>query len=417
MDEKEILVDEVASEAPVGIADEASCEPTAELAVSDACDEKVCTPCGEGLKSRLGKVGGQAVLEGVMMKAGEHSVTTCRKEDGTLVVCDDTFVSVRKKSKLLNLPIIRGIVNFIEMLKLSVKTLSNSAEALGIEEENGKAEQWMKKHLGIGLTDFIMILGTVLGLCLALFLFMFLPTVVANGIDALIVLLGGTSIGVWRAVVEGVAKVFIFVGYLWLVALMPDIKRTFMYHGAEHKTIACFEAGEELTPENAKKHTRFHRRCGTSFMFFMILLGIIAGLFVRIIFENLIGITLPTIAYVGIRLLILPLVVGIGYEFIMYAGKHENFFVRALSAPGLWVQRITTCEPTLDMLEVAIVSTKCALREEFPEFMEYYLARPWEVKPVSDAPAEDAQNSAEADAVAEDSELTDATASDEGDTQ
>ena len=149
----------------------------------------------------------------------------------------------------------------------------------------------------------------------------------------------------------------------------------------------------------------------------MILLGIIAGLFVRIIFENLIGITLPTIAYVGIRLLILPLVVGIGYEFIMYAGKHENFFVRALSAPGLWVQRITTCEPTLDMLEVAIVSTKCALREEFPEFMEYYLARPWEAKPVSDATAEDAQVSNDEDAVAEDSELTAATTSDEGDTQ
>ncbi len=342
--------------------------------------EFVSTPCGDGLKSRLGKVGGQAVLEGVMMKAGEHTVTTCRKDDGSLVVCDDSFVSVRKKNKFLNLPIVRGVVNFIEMLKLSVKTLSNSAEALGLEEENGKTEQWMKKHLGIGLTDFIMILGTVLGLGLALFLFMFLPTVVANGIDALVIWLGGASLGVWRAVIEGVAKVLIFVGYLWLVALMPDIKRTFMYHGAEHKTIACFEAGEELTPENAMKHTRFHRRCGTSFMFFMILLGIIAGLFVRLIFEELIGITLHTLAYTGIRLLILPLVVGIGYEFIMYAGKHENIFVRALSAPGLWVQRITTREPTPDMLEVAIVSTKCALREDFPEFMEFFKSRAWEKK-------------------------------------
>ncbi len=363
--------------------------------------------CSADTSSRLGKVGGQAVLEGVMMKAGEHSVTTCRKEDGSLVVCDDSFVSVRKKHKILNFPIIRGVVNLVEMLKLSIKTLSNSADALGLEEEDGKTEQWMKKHLGIGLTDFIMILGTVLGLGLALFLFMFLPAVVADGIDALVVWLGGTTLGIWRAAVEGVAKVFIFIAYLWLVALMPDIKRTFMYHGAEHKTIACFEAGEELTPENAMRHKRFHRRCGTSFMFFMILLGIIAGLFVRLIFENLIGITLPSIAYVGIRLLILPLVVGIGYEFIMYAGKHDNLFTRILSAPGLWVQRITTREPTSDMLEVAIISTKCALREEFPEFMEFFKARPWEKKDgvtEGEAEADTVINEGEADTVITESE-------------
>jgi len=383
--ENDIIAGEAIAEAPEIVESREDAEAPADTVEAEgtetAAEKTVCTPCGEGLKSRLGKVGGQAVLEGVMMKAGEHSVTTCRKEDGSLVVCDDSFKSVRAKNKLLNLPIIRGVVNLVEMLKLSIKTLSNSAEALGLEEEDGKTERWMKKHLGIGLTDFIMIIGTVLGVGLALFLFMFLPAVVADGIDALIVLLGGSTLGIWRAAVEGAAKVLIFLTYLWLVALMPDIKRTFMYHGAEHKTIACFEAGEELTPENAMKHKRFHRRCGTSFMFFMILLGIIAGLFVRLLFEEVIGITLPGIAYVGIRLLILPLVVGIGYEFIMYAGKHDNLFTRALSAPGLWVQRITTREPTLDMLEVAIVSTKCALREEFPEFMEYFKARPWEAKP------------------------------------
>ena len=341
---------------------------------------------------RLGKVGGQAVLEGVMMKAGDHTVTTCRKEDGSLVVCDDSFVSVRKKHKILNWPIIRGIVNFIEMLKLSVKTLGNSAEALGIEEEDGKAEKWMKKHLGIGLTDFIMILGTVLGVALSLVLFMFLPTLAADGINWLVTWLGGPDLGIWRSAIEGVCKVIIFVSYLALVALIPDIKRTFMYHGAEHKTIACFEADEELTPENAKKHTRFHRRCGTSFMFFMILIGIVVGIFVRFIFESLIGITLPPLVYTAIRLAILPLVVGIGYEFIMYAGKHDNFIVRILAAPGLWVQRITTKEPTLDMLEVAIVSTKCALRDEIPEFKEFFEAKPWKTKPAEpkEAPAEEA---------------------------
>ena len=352
---------------------------------------------------RLGKVGGQAVLEGVMMKAGAHTVTTCRKEDGSLVVCDDSFVSVRKKHKILNFPLIRGVVNFIEMMKLSVKTLGNSAEALGIEEEDGKAEKWMKKHLGISLTDFIMILGTVLGVALSLFLFMFLPTLAADGINLLVTWLGGPDLGIWRSVIEGVCKVLIFISYLALVALIPDIKRTFMYHGAEHKTIACFEAGEELTPENAKRHTRFHRRCGTSFMFFMILIGIAVGIFVRFIFESLIGISLHPMAYTGIRILILPLVVGIGYEFIMYAGKHDNLFVRILAAPGLWVQRITTKEPTLDMLEVAIVSTKCALRDEIPEFMEFFNEKPWEKKNTENTASEnsDETENSQADCAAE----------------
>ena len=328
--------------------------------------------------ARLAKVGGQAVLEGVMMKAGEHTVTTCRKDDGTLVVTDDSFVSVRKKHKILNIPILRGVINFVEMLVLSMKTLGASAEALGIEEESdGKFARWLKKHLKIDITDLIMVISTVLGLALSLLLFIFLPSLVSYGLDLLIGLIWeGASLGVFTAVVEGIVKVGIFLGYLSLVSLMPDIKRTFMYHGAEHKSIACFEAGEELTPENAKRHTRFHPRCGTSFMFFMILLGIIAGLFIRIILPGL-----DLWVYTLIRLLILPLLVGLGYEVIMLAGKHPNALTRAISAPGLWVQRITTKEPTLYMLEVAIVSIKCALRDDFPEFSEFYASRAWEKKP------------------------------------
>ncbi len=318
---------------------------------------------------RLNKVGGQAVLEGVMMKAGAHTVTTCRKPDGTLTVYDDSFVSVRKRNKFLNLPIIRGVVNFIEMMKLSFSTMANSADALGLdeEEEEGKFEKWLKKHMGIGLTDLVMLLGTLLGIALAVTLFIFLPTLLSDLLNKVV------TLGAWRAVVEGVVKVIIFLLYLWLVSLIPDIKRTFMYHGAEHKSIACFESGEELTPENAKKHTRFHPRCGTSFMFFMILVGIIAGLFIRLIFPGL-----NTFAYTGIRLLILPLVVGIGYEIIMYAGKHINPFTKALSTPGLWVQRLTTKEPDEKMLECAIVSIKCALRDDFPEFREFWQNRGWE---------------------------------------
>ena len=333
--------------------------------------------------TRLKKVGGQAVLEGVMMKAGKRTVTSCRKEDGSIVVYDDEFVSVRKKHKILNLPILRGVVNFIEMLILSMKTLNASADALGIEEEGGKFEEWCKKHLGKHSTDVIMAISLILGLGLSLFLFLFLPTWSADGINWL-----------WRdvfkisaipepviAVIEGVLKVTIFIVYLLLVSMMKDIKRTFMYHGAEHKTIACFEAGEELTPENAMKHRRFHPRCGTSFMFLMIGIGILVGMLVRFILPEMENEKLYSLTVALIKLALLPITMGVGYEILMIAGKHDNFLTRAISAPGLWVQRITTKEPTLDMLEVAIVSTKCALRDEFPEFMEFFDEKGWETKP------------------------------------
>lgn len=344
--------------------------------------------CAKKCSDRLNKVGGQAVLEGVMMKAGTRTVTTCRKEDGTLAVYDGEFHSVRKKHKILNIPILRGVINFVEMLILSVKTLGNSADALGIEEEDGKCERWLKKHLGIKLTDLIMVIAVILGLALSVFLFMFLPNLISGLIDKY--LLKG-SLGAWTAVVEGFVKILIFLAYLWLVSLMKDIKRTFMYHGAEHKSIACFEAGDELTPENAKKYKRFHPRCGTSFMFLMILLGIIAGIFVKFLIPGL-----NTWAYTGIRLLILPLVMGIGYEILMIAGKHDNFLTRAISAPGLWVQRITTKEPTEDMLEVAIISIKGALRDDFPEFHKFWEEKGWEPKTES-APAN--EENSEADSI------------------
>ncbi len=325
----------------------------------------------------MGKVGGQAVLEGVMMKAGKNTVTTCRKEDGSLVVTNDSFVSVRQKHKILNIPILRGVINFIEMLILSFKTLDNSAKAMGIDEATeGKFEKWLKKHFGASVTDFIMVIGLVLGLALSVFLFLLLPIWICAGINYLLTLAFGiTMSAAVSSIVEGLIKVGIFVGYLALVSLMSDIKRTFMYHGAEHKSIACFEAGEELTAQNAKKHTRFHPRCGTSFMFFMILLGIFAGIIIKTLIPGV-----ETWVYTVIRLLILPLVMGVGYEFIMFAGKHDNIVVRMLSAPGLWVQRITTKEPDESMLEVAIISLKCALRDEYPEFMQFYLERPWEKK-------------------------------------
>ena len=339
--------------------------------------------CAGKDSARLNKVGGQAVLEGVMMKAGKRTVTTCRKDNGELVVYDNEFVSIRQKHKLLGLPFIRGVVNFIEMLILSMKTLNASADALGIEEEEGKFEKWCKKRLGASATDVIMIIALILGLGLSVFLFKFLPIWCADGIDWLWVnafhktALSPTVI----AIIEGALKVVIFISYLLLVSLMKDIKRVFMYHGAEHKTIACFEAGDELTPENAMKHKRFHPRCGTSFMFLMIALGVVIGIFVRNIVPVIDNKLLYSLTVSLVSLSLLPITMGIGYEILMIAGKHDNIITRIISAPGLWVQRITTKEPTLDMLEVAIVSTKCALRDEFPEFMEFWNDRSWEAKP------------------------------------
>ena len=334
---------------------------------------------------RLGKVGGQAVIEGVMMKAGNRMVTTCRKEDGTLVVNDDNFVSVRQKKKIFDLPLVRGVVSFAESMVMSFKTLGASADALGLEEEEpSKFEKWLSEKLGLKLTDIVMVFSLLLGLGLSALLFVFLPIWITAGINWLLGAIFSISMpSAISAILEGVMKMGIFVGYLAAVSLMPDIKRTFMYHGAEHKSIACFEAGEELTPENAKRHTRFHPRCGTSFMFFMILLGIFAGFVIKTILPGL-----PTMLYTLIRLLILPLLMGLGYEFIRFAGKHPNAITQALSAPGLWVQRITTKEPTDDMLEVAITSLKCALRDDYPEFREFYESKPW----IPATPVEEMQN-------------------------
>ncbi len=311
---------------------------------------------------RLGKVGGQAVIEGIMMKAGENCPTAVRLSDGSIAVYENTFVSVRKKHKILNLPLLRGIVNFVESMKLSFKTLSISAEAMGVEEEETRFEKWLNSKFGVNLYNIITVIAAVLGVFLAIGMFMYLPRLVTDGLSRLF----GVDFGVWGAAIEGGVKVVIFILYLLFVSLMKDIRRTFEYHGAEHKSIACFESGEELTPENAKKYTRFHPRCGTSFMFFMILLGVLLGFALRFVLPDwFIG---NRWLYTAVRLGLLPLVVGLGYEFIMLAGKHPNILTRILSAPGLWMQRITTREPDEKQLEVAIVALKYALVEDFPDF-------------------------------------------------
>lgn len=332
----------------------------------------------EALSCRLNRVGGEAVIEGVMMKSGDRCATACRRADGSIAIAQRKFVSVRKKHKILNFPILRGFVSFIESMVLSFSVLGVSAELAGADEEvsESKFEKWLQKTFGKNIYDVIMALAGILGVALAIALFTFLPNQVAVWTEQLFRI----NLGVYKAILCGVLRILIFICYIALIALMPDIRRTFAYHGAEHKSIACYEAGDALTPENAKKHTRFHPRCGTSFMFMMLLISIFVSLLVRILCERVIGWdfsamtknatghNLSGLIYTGIGLLTLPVVMGIGFEFLMYAGKHNGRIIRALSAPGLWMQRLTTREPDEKQLEVALAALQAAMPEEFPDF-------------------------------------------------
>ena len=316
----------------------------------------------EFISCRLGKVGGQAVIEGIMMKNGDDMAIASRMPDESIKITRDKYVSVRKKHKILNIPFLRGIINFVESMVLSFRTLSASTQALGLdeEEEMTKFEKWLMKKFGKGIMTFVMVISTILGVLLAVLLFTVLPTASISGMDWLGARLGLGNISSYAgSVIEGLLKIAIFLIYMALVSLMPDIKRTFQYHGAEHKSIFCYEKGLEMTVENVKKQSRFHPRCGTSFMFFMILISIIIGLFLP--WDN-------KLLRVGLKLLLLPLSVGVGFEVIMLAGKHPNFITKAISAPGLWVQRLTTKEPDEKQIECAIAALKTVLPDDFPEF-------------------------------------------------
>ena len=312
----------------------------------------------ESCSARLGRVGGQAVLEGVMMKSGERTALAVRDESGAIRTSVETHTSVRKKYKFLNIPLVRGVVNFVETMILSYNTLMQSADMLGIDDaaEDTKFEAWLRSKWGDKLMSVLMGIATVLGLVVGLGLFLYLPAFVTKWLDSL---LGG--IGWFRNVVEGVMKIAIFVAYIALCSLMKEMRRTFEYHGAEHKSIACYESGMELTPANAATCTRFHPRCGTSFLFVILILSILVNSLIS--WENL-------AVRVVLKVLLLPVIVGLGFEFIMYAGKHTNAFTRILSAPGLWMQRITTREPDEEQLEIAITALKLAMPDEFPPMTE-----------------------------------------------
>lgn len=307
------------------------------------------------------KVGGQALIEGVMMRGIDKVSMAVRKENGEIVKESWAVTSLKDKKWFCKVPFIRGLFNMVDSLMTGYKALMKSASYIDLEEEEqpSKLEQKLMEKFGDKLIGIISGIGMVFGVVIALVLFMYLPALAVKGVGYLTNMLWGFSdLGVFRSVIEGVIKICIFVVYLALVSQMKDIKRVFMYHGAEHKSIACYEAGEELTVENARRYTRFHPRCGTSFILIVLIISIIASMFVT--WNNL-------VIRVVLKMLMLPIVVGIAYEFIRLAGKYDNIVTRIISAPGLWLQRLTTREPEDSMLEVAIAALEDALPENREE--------------------------------------------------
>ena len=301
------------------------------------------------MANKYTSIGGQALIEGIMMKSPEQYSIAVRKPDGTI----DVQIFDNNKVKFQKIPVLRGIMNFFDSLLTGYKSLMHSAEiAMEGELEEDAFDKWVKAHFGEKSSEIITMIAGVLGGMLALVLFMVLPTTIAGLLDKII------PLGGFKNVVEGVSKLAIFVLYLWLVSKMEDIRRTFSYHGAEHKTIACYESGQPLTVENVKKHSRFHPRCGTSMMFIILIVSIIVFSFVP---------WKGTLSRAFMKVLFLPVVVGISYEILRYTGRHTNACTKLLAAPGLWFQRLTTNEPDDDMIEVAIASVNALLPETIIE--------------------------------------------------
>ena len=306
-------------------------------------------------------IGGQAVMEGVMMQGPFKTALSVRLPDNTVSTEQIAAKRLRGRYKILQIPILRGVAGFIDSLSVGYKALSISAEKSGLEddEEPSKFDQWMERVFGDKLMNAVMAISAVLGVLIAVGLFFWLPTWLFNLGESH---LWGKELAPWRAVFEGFLRIFIFIGYIAFCASLPDIKRVFQYHGAEHKTIFCYENEQELTVENVRGYKRFHPRCGTSFMVIMLLLGMIAGFFIP--FTN------PFLRSIA-KILCVPLLMGIGYELIRICGRYDNIVTRIISAPGMWMQRLTTKEPDDSMIEVAI----SALKEVIPENGEDRIVR------------------------------------------
>lgn len=313
-------------------------------------------------EQRKTMIGGQALIEGIVMRGKHVAGMGIRLPNGEIEITEKQLSPMGDKFKLFRLPIIRGVVNFIESIVFGYNCLMESAEKSGLEdiEPESKFEKWIDEKFGDKMMTMIGIVSAVLGVALALALFMYLPAWLVDMFDSFVTK-GVLEANKLHPLFEGIVKIFVFVLYMVAVSQMNDIKRVFMYHGAEHKTIFCYENGLELTVENVRKQKRFHPRCGTSFMFVMMILSIFVSTALIVVFP---GLSASRPLWVLAKLLVLPLIMGIGYEFIKYAGRHDNLFTKICSAPGLWMQRISTVEPTDDMIEVGIEAFKYVLEND-----------------------------------------------------
>ena len=307
-------------------------------------------------------IGGQALIEGIMMRGPEKSAMAVRHVSGEIIL--ETWENPQSHlPAFTRWPLVRGIFNFVDSLRIGYKALMRSAEICGLEdeepepvdesltEEERAAAAEKKKKKESALMNALMVVSSILGVGLAIVLFMWLPIQIFGWLTKLAPSLDHRYL---RGIFEGVLRIVIFLVYMFAVSRMKDIRRTFQYHGAEHKTIFCYEKGLELTVENVRPQQRFHPRCGTSFLILMLLVGIIISILIPIT---------NTWLRTAVKLLLIPLTVGIGYELIKLAGRKDNLFTRIISKPGMWMQRLTTIEPDDSMIECAIA----ALKEVIPE--------------------------------------------------
>lgn len=303
--------------------------------------------------------GGQAVIEGVMMKGKNIYATAVRTPEGDIAVDKKDNITILGKYKLFTYPIFRGMSAFLDSLIIGTKILMQSALIAGeeIDEEPSEFEKKLRNKYGDKLNDYMMYFSVFVSVIIALLLFFMLPVWLGSFFNRY--LTGTYMLGI----IEGLLRIAIFLIYMYLISRMKDIQRVFQYHGAEHKTINCYEAGDALTPENVRKHTRMHRRCGTSFMLIVMVVSMIVFVFVR---------TDDIVLRMISRIVLVPFISGISYEIIKWAGRSDSVIVRIISAPGMCLQRLTTAEPDDDEIECAIAALVTVLKEEEPEAVPLY---------------------------------------------
>ncbi len=302
-------------------------------------------------------IGGQALMEGIMMRGPKKTTVGVRKSDGSIELEEIHPLDWAKKYKILRIPIVRGVVNFIDSLVTGNRALMLSADKAledcdDPQEEMSKFDLWLEKHFGDKLVNVIMGVAMVIAIVFCVGVFFYVPTLLFNLLASAFPFL--TEHMIWRSAFEGIIRIILFLVYMSLCTMNKDVKRVFQYHGAEHKTIFCYEYGLELNVKNVRKQIRFHPRCGTSFIVLMLIVGILIGLFIPFT---------DVLVRSSVKILLLPLTVGIGYELIKICGRHDNIITRIIAAPGVWMQHITTKEPKDDMIEVAIA----ALKDVIPE--------------------------------------------------